>query len=172
MRTLNIAILLLFFPLIAFSTIFESDTFFIPLIDEEAWVFCAIDNTLIESKKQLSAQWRNHVRQKAQCARFDKQNIEEIVDHFWFFVQPFISVRPVDPCAHETTYLLSNKCASLIALTARDPSQAEYTLGQLEEACITLSNDKVIYCGRKPKDEALLSFFKELRFLPKKNRFC
>lgn len=62
-------------------------------------LFCIdVDNTLIESSQHLgSAQWRNHVRSKIRGAGYPEAELDDILEHFWCFVQPYVVARLVEP---------------------------------------------------------------------------
>lgn len=176
-------------PSLIWGTVFESDRLedILPHIEENTWVFLDVDNTLIESSTQLgSAQWRSHVRKKAQMGGFDENMTELVVDHFWGFVQPFISVRLVDPDAGQVVQALKDFNTTVFALTARDPYETSWTQRQLGSVDLSFSSaglpssmvlptiraslyeDGIIYCGSNAKSDALLSFFDAIGKTPKK----
>jgi hypothetical protein len=173
--------------LTAFSDTFESNqiTDLLQYADEATWVFCDIDETLIESVTQLgSAQWRSHIYRKALQAGYEVPEARMILAQFWRFVQPFISVQVVDPNAAEVLRNLCQSTAAVMALTARDPIEASYTSKQLDSAHITLSQDKIvgsfflspqslyergiIFSGGQPKGQTLIAFFEKIGHMPKK----
>lgn len=176
------------FPSILFCKTLESPKMssLLESADAETWIFCDIDNTLIESAFQIgSAQWRNHIRKKAIHAGYGVQKTEEVVDAMWVFVQPFVTVRTVDP---ETTSILQElKQGHLVlALTAREPIECGYTSEQFSSVDIDLSNDLlpenlcldlphpnlyksgIIYCGENKKSAVLLALFEKIGSSPKR----
>jgi FMN phosphatase YigB (HAD superfamily) len=176
-------------PSLLFGLVFESSRMddILPHVEEETWVLIDVDNTLIESSVHLgSAQWREHIRKKARKAGYDKKGVEEVLDRFWLFVQPFVPVRLVDQNALQIIRSLQTEKTAVVALTARDPYELEHTRKQLQSTGIYLSNpdfpkraafltpayglyeDGVIYCGDNTKSEALLAFFNYVGKTPKK----
>ena len=77
-------------PSLIWGAIFESGRLedITAHVGEDTWVFLDVDNTLIESSQHLgSAQWRNHIRKKADAAGYRNEEQELVLDKFWFFVQ-------------------------------------------------------------------------------------
>jgi FMN phosphatase YigB (HAD superfamily) len=170
------------------AEIFESGSFSSLLFfaDKDTLIVCDVDNTLIQPTTHMgSSQWRAYIRQKAQQAGFNKQETEVVLDRFWYFVQPFLSVEAVDSEAPAIINALQSKTA-VIALTARDPDESEYTAKQLKSAGVDLTNPHfcdanltsapsealfqqgVIYCGDNTKPDALDAFFKQFNYFPKR----
>ena len=174
-------------PSLIWGAIFESGRLedITAHVSEDTWVFLDIDNTLIESSQHLgSAQWRNHIRKKADAAGYRNEEQELVLDKFWFFVQHFIPVRLVDPYTVSVIEQLAESNTSIFALTAREPIESGYTQRQLNsvgislpsasKSAILLTNDPafldqgVIYCGENTKSEGLIAFFEEMGCVPKK----
>ncbi len=176
-------------PTLLWGMVFESGKMedLVPHVDEETWVFIDVDNTLIESSLHLgSAQWRGHIKEKAQRLGLSKAESESILDKFWLFVQPFVPVRLVDPDSAQLIQTLKKSNTSLFALTAREPIESGHTQKQLSSVEVSLSSSAfpetltlpsaypgllekgVIYCGDNTKSEALIAFFKAMGRVPKK----
>ena len=176
-------------PSLIWGVIFESDQMqdVFPHVESETWVLIDVDNTLIESSVHLgSAQWRTYIRNKALKLGNDAAKSDLILDKFWIFVQHFVPVRLVDPAAQTVIEKLQDSKTVVVALTAREPLEMEHTRKQLDSAGIALSNgsfpehlslpashysiydDGVIYCGDSTKSEALIAFFQEVGYVPKK----
>jgi FMN phosphatase YigB (HAD superfamily) len=184
----NIIVVLCLLPALLSGMVFESGQMkeILPYVTEETWVLVDLDNTLIESSLQLgSAQWRDHVREKARGAGYDKKGGEEILDQFWLFVQPFIPVRLVDPETAQTIDRLHRDNVVVIGLTAREPKEIVHTQRQISSTGVSFAGPKsqsgvlptpfpglyqngVIYCGDNIKSEALLAFFQHVGATPKK----
>lgn len=180
---------LLFFNLHAFAITFESSHMedILPHVDENAWIVFDVDNTLIESSLMLgSAQWRDHIRKKAELAGFDEDQREEVLDKFWYFVQHFVPVNLVDQETSNIVNALQEKGHIVLALTAREPHETSYTEKQLSSVGLVLSNKAlpdvikiplaypclsksgIIYCGENKKGAALQAFFATVQQKPKK----
>lgn len=176
-------------PSLLCGMVFESDQMkdILPHVSEGTLVLIDLDNTLIESSIHLgSAQWRDHVRDRARAAGYDKQGVEEVLDQFWLFVQPFVPVRIVDPNAAQVMEDLRKSHIPVIALTAREPRELAHTQKQIASTGVVLSGtrvfgnatlpsefpglyqDGVIYCGDNTKSGALLAFFEHIGKAPKK----
>lgn len=176
-------------PVLLFGQIIESSKIrdVMSHVEEDTWVIIDVDNTLIESSVQFgSPQWREHIHKKARNLGYDKQGAEAVLDQFWFFVQPFVPMRLVDPDTAQVVQELQKSHISVLALTAREPLEASHTSAQLDAVEVSLqtplfpellklSSDHpallhkgVIYCGDNTKSEALMAFFNAVGRMPKK----
>src|SRR6267154_3359893 len=109
-------------PSLIWGFTFESNQIedVLPNVKTETWVLIDVDNTLIASSMHLgSVQWRGHIRNKAQNAGYSASESEAILDQFWLFVQPFISVGLVDPGTLTLLQNLQESKTPVFALTAR-----------------------------------------------------
>jgi FMN phosphatase YigB (HAD superfamily) len=176
-------------PQLLFSVIIETDRFSDILLYAEAdtLILCDVDNTLIRPTQQVgSVPWRSHIRDKAQKAGFSQEEASDLLDHFWIFVQPLLTIQSVDPETPETLSSLRDKQLPVIGLTNREPLEIKYTSKQLSSAGITLNptvTDKffdlplpfparyeagVIHCNENSKADALKLFLKMIGYHPKK----
>lgn len=183
MKTLLLSILCL--PLSLLGMTFESSRLedIIPHVQPQALILFDLDNTLIESTQHLgSAQWRNHIRQKSLAAGFSIDEAEAILDRFWIFTQPLITVRLVDSSNLNLLSKLKENHLVLV-LTGREPIEKEYTIKQIQSVDLSFDNpqlvnqplntkkpslyhDGVLFSGENPKSETLLTFLKTFSIQP------
>ena len=154
-----------------------------------------IDNTLIESSQHMgSIQWSDYLA--SEYAKQGKKTYEEVdrfVSDYWCSVQPYIKVRCVDPATPELLKKLNELGIRIIGLTARRPSELEYTLEQLSSVNIELSNELMstsrleIILDKEPalydkgilfctpthdKSTVLEIFLNHIGYFPKEMIFC
>lgn len=185
----NIITVFCLLPSLICAMIVESDQMhdILPQMDSNTLVLVDIDNTLLESSLHLgSVQWRTYIKNKALELGNDPVTSDLILDKFWLFVQYFIPVKLVDPEAPNIIQIIKNSNVSILALTAREPLETDFTQRQLHSVGISLSNNAypeqfslpspnfslyekgVIYCGDNTKSQCLLAFFQYTGYFPKK----
>ena len=172
-------------PVLLLGLTVESDRFdrLFEHADARTIVFCDLDNTLFESSTYLgSVAWRNHIRNKGKAAGLDAKQTEDVLDKFWSFVQPFVSVRLVDQNAPEVIQKLRGDKVLFVILTARDHYEKEHTLKQLESLNVALPQDEesrslslpspalydhgILFCGENSKGAVVRAFLEEMGLQP------
>lgn len=129
-------------PALLFASIHELDSFsdIDKYVDKETWVICDLDNTLMETTRQLgSTQWADYLTKQLIDSGKSHQETLEIESSIWQKVQPHIAVRPVDPSAPDTIQKWQHNKIVVLGLTARDPNEIQYTHDQLHSIKIDLN---------------------------------
>lgn len=110
---------------------------------EKIVIVCDIDNTLLRATQNLgSVAWGDHTISELINKGISKEDAEEIESILWKTIQPFVKVESVDP---ETPIILEhiqNKGFLVFGLTARCPTEADYTIQQLLSIGINFARSK------------------------------
>lgn len=133
MKTLLLSLFML--PQLLIGEILESSKFeeILNYIQQNhLLIVCDIDNTLLMSSTQLgSVAWGDHVISTLESKGISKRDANLIQNIFWKTVQPYITVKLVDPHAIEVLETIQQMQIPFIALTARAPHEEAYTTTQL-----------------------------------------
>lgn len=183
----------LFFPILLFCEVFESNTISSILnhIENNTIVIADLDNTLIESQSHLgSSQWGDHLGAVFSESGISIEEVDLLVGDLWFQVQPQIKIKCVDPETSLVINKLHEQKIPFIGLTARRPAETHYTLEQLSSVNICASkgffdegflegftsprkgitcHEGIIFCTPiNKKSMALQLYLEKLQVLPKK----
>lgn len=107
-----------------------------------------IDNTIFEPVGNYgSDQWFYYLHKVYQMDGFCREESEEKALDLWNHTQSLIKVRPVEPC---TPNLIKDHQAmgvKIIAMTARTPSIADVTMGQLKSIDVNFADSTISNTG-------------------------
>lgn len=186
----SIFVLLLSYHTILISSIIDTNSFetILPYVTKDTLIFCDLDNTLIESTRQIgSTQWSDYISSQLNSSDQHKQKKSKVLSFCWRTVQPYLEVRTVDPRTHEIIQHIQNNQIVVHGLTARFPAEIEYTHEQLLSVNINLArhvliSEKIIFpfeqpvvydrgiifCGHNSKGTALNAFLAATGHRPKR----
>jgi hypothetical protein len=138
--------MLFLMPLLVFGNIIETNRFADILdhldVNKRTLVICDIDNTLLESEQQLgSVAWGDHMIAELKRKGLSEWQAEEIENIYWRLVQPYISVRPVDPHTQDVVRYMQQQGVDVLGLTARAPQEAACTVAQLKAIGVAFKDE-------------------------------
>lgn len=133
-------------PHLAWGEIIETDHFqdLLPYLENfpshETIVVFDIDNTLIESSRQLgSVAWGEQMFLDFTCKGIPKKEAMAVIHVLWKCVQKQTKVQLIDPHAPDVIEKIRQRKIPCFALTARFPDEADNTIKQLQSVNLDFS---------------------------------
>lgn len=155
------------------------------LITHDTWLLLDLDNTVMESMMELgSDQWFAKLMEYGCQLLPDKEEAINLVILIYQSVQHHVRTKVVEPDIIKIIKALQDIGIPVLALTARDKSLIDTTLGQLDEVGIDFGRNRgshekriqleneavyhqgIIFCNGNDKGKCLKAFFAKCLGLP------
>lgn len=145
---MKILSILLILPSLLIANIFETPRMaeilsYLNHSPDKLLVVCDIDNTLIKPNQFLgSVAWGEHVVAQLTNKGIDSKKAHEIEHILWETLQPHLMVETIDSETSQVIQEIQKRNIPIIALTARFPTESNYTCAQLQSVGIDFSQQK------------------------------
>lgn len=143
----KLLLILLSMPALLLGKITESSSFsdILKYVENETLVVCDIDNTLIESTRQLgSNQWGEYLIHQLRSSGKSTLEALAIEGKIWRKASPSITMQLVDPETARVIDDLQSRQIHVIGLTARHGNGSAITEEQLQSVRIDLTKNEIV----------------------------